>query len=136
MTFFTPQQQTPKEESSLFFYFRVLRICSSRYLNDEFNHIENFFLNPKFFTHLAKSEVLKILNKNPPETNASPQSYKTNPLFHTFMTLPNNSSTNSIINTLNKLDIKTASLPSKRICDLVHSSRGLRDGHTLALNAT
>ena len=39
----------------------------------------------------------------------------------TFITLPNNS-TNIIINNLNKLDIKTASLPFKTICDLVHSS--------------
>ena len=39
-----------------------------------------------------------------------------------FITLPNNSSSNSIIKNLNKLDIKTASSPSKTIRDLVHSS--------------
>ena len=34
-------------------YLRALRICSSKYLNDEFNHIENSFLNllyPKSYT--------------------------------------------------------------------------------------
>ena len=41
---------------------------------------------------------------------------------YTSITLPNNSSTNIIINNLNKLRIKTASLPSKKIRDLVHSS--------------
>ena len=41
---------------------------------------------------------------------------------YTFITLLNNSSTNIIINNLNKLDIKINSLPSKMICDLQHSS--------------
>ena len=43
------------------------------------------------------------------------------PPHHECITLPKNSSYNSIINNLNKLDIKTTSLPSKMICDLVHS---------------
>ena len=38
------------------------------------------------------------------------------------MTWPNNSSSHSITNNLNKLNIKTTSLPSKTICELVHSS--------------
>ena len=42
-------------------------------------------------------------------------------LIHRFITWPNNSSSNSIINNLNKLDVKTTSLPSKMICDFVHS---------------
>ena len=107
------------------FYLRALCICSSKYLNDEFNHIENSFLNllyPKSFIHFAKSEALKIHNKNQPQTNANSQSYKTISLSHRFITLPNNSSSNSIINNLNKLMIKTTSLSSKMICDLIHSS--------------
>ena len=62
------------------FYLRALRICSSKYLNDEFNHIENSFLNLlylKSFIHFAKSKALKIHNKNQPRTNAHSQSYKT-----------------------------------------------------------
>ena len=105
------------------FYLRALCICSLKYFNDEFNHIENPFLNllyPKSFIHFAKSKAPKIYNKNQPQTNANSQSYKTRP--HTFITLPNNSSSNSIIDNLNKLDIKTTSLPSKMIHDLVHSS--------------
>ena len=46
---------------------------------------------------------------------------------HAFITLPNNSSTNTIINNLNKLGIKTASLPTKTIRDLVHSSSQRND---------
>ena len=41
----------------------------SIYFNDEFNHIENFFLNllyAKSFIHIAKSKDLKIYNKNQP----------------------------------------------------------------------
>ena len=41
---------------------------------------------------------------------------------HRFITLPNYSSSHSIINNLNKLNIKTTSLTSKTICKLVHSS--------------
>ena len=47
------------------FYPGARRIFSSKYLNDEFNHIENF----KSFIHFAKSEALKIHNKNQPRTN-------------------------------------------------------------------
>ena len=41
---------------------------------------------------------------------------------HRYITLPYNSSSYSITNNLNKLYIKTTSLPSKTICELVHSS--------------
>ena len=41
---------------------------------------------------------------------------------HKFISFPKNSSSNSIINNLNKLDIKTTALASKVICKLVHSS--------------
>ena len=44
------------------------------------------------------------------------------PHTHTFITFPNNSSTNIIINNLNKLYIKTASLSLKTIRNLQHSS--------------
>ena len=48
-----------------FFYLRALRIRSSKYLNDEFNPIENSFLNLlylKYCVHIAKSKALKIHN--------------------------------------------------------------------------
>ena len=41
---------------------------------------------------------------------------------HRYITLPNNSSSHSITNNLNKLNIKTTSLPSKTIRELVLSS--------------
>ena len=44
------------------------------------------------------------------------------PPLHRFITLPNYSSSHSIINNLNKLNIKTPSLPSKTIRELIHSS--------------
>ena len=106
------------------FYLRALRICFPKYSCKEFNQIENFFLtllNPKSFMHFAKSKALKIHNKNQRRTNANLQSYKTSRP-HAFITLPNNSSSNIIINNLNKLDIKIPSFPSKTIHDLVHSS--------------
>ena len=45
------------------FYLRVLRNCSPKYLHDEFDRIENSFLNflyPKTFIQFAKSKALKI----------------------------------------------------------------------------
>ena len=104
------------------FYLRALSICSSKYLNEEFIHIENYFLNlqyPKSFIHFAKPKALKIHNKN--QTNAYSLSHKTSSP-HRYITLPNNSSFHSIINNLNKLNIKTTFLTSKMICELVHSS--------------
>ena len=41
---------------------------------------------------------------------------------HTYVTYPNNSPTNIIGNNLNKLDIKTATLSTKMIHDLLHLS--------------
>ena len=82
------------------------------------------FLNllyPKSFIHFAKSKALKIHYKNHPLTNANSSSYKTSPS-HTLIILPCNSSTNILINNLNKLDIKTASLPSKMVCGFVQSN--------------
>ena len=67
------------------FYLRALCICSLKYFNDEFNYIENPFLNllyPKSFIHFAKSKAPKIYNKNQPQTNANSQSYKTSSPIH------------------------------------------------------
>ena len=60
-------------------------------------------------------------NKNQSQTNAYSISDKTSSP-HWYITLPNNSSSHSITNNLNKLNIKTTSLPSKTIRELVHSS--------------
>ena len=122
--FYSHHHNNTKKGIIVGFYPRALHICSLKYLNDEFNHIENSFLNllyPKSFIHFAKFKALKFHNKNQPQTNANSLSYKTiSP--HRFITLLNNSSSNGIINNLNKLDIKTTSLPPKMIHDLVHSS--------------
>ena len=45
----------------------ILHICSPKYLDEEFNHIEDYFLNllyPKPFIHFAKSKSFKIYNRN------------------------------------------------------------------------
>ena len=71
--FYSYHNNTTKRGIITEFYLRALCICSSKYLIDEFNHIENSFLNllyPKSFIHFAKSKALKIHNKNQPRTNA------------------------------------------------------------------
>ena len=60
--------------------------------------------------NFAKSKAFKIYNKSQPRINANSPSYKTSPP-HTFITSPNNSSSNIIINNLNKHDIKNAFYP-------------------------
>ena len=100
---------TKRSSIILCFFINLIapRICSSKYLNDEFSHIENPFLNlrcSKSFIHFAKSKVPKIRNKNQPRTNAYSKYYKT---------LPNNSSSHSLINNFHELDFKTNFLPSK-----------------------
>ena len=90
--FYSHRNNNSKRVIIIGFNFRALRICSSKYLNDEFNHIENSFLNllyPKYFIHLAKSKTLEIHNKNQFRTNAHLQSYKTSSP-NRFITLPNN----------------------------------------------
>ena len=70
--FYSHHNNNTKRGIIIGFYFRALRICSSKYLNDEFIHIENSFLNlqyPKSFIHYAKSKALKIHNKNQSQTN-------------------------------------------------------------------
>ena len=65
--FYSHHNNNTKRGIIIGFYLRSLRICSSKYLNDEFNHIENSFLNlqyPKSFIYFAKSKALKIHNKN------------------------------------------------------------------------
>ena len=122
--FYSHHNNNTKRGIIIGFYFRALRICSPKYLNDEFIHIENSFLNlqyPKSFIHFVKSKALKIHNKNQPQTNTHSISDKTS-FPHRYITLPNNSSSHCIINNLNKLNIKITSLPSKTIWELVHSS--------------
>ena len=70
--------------------------------------------------YVDASKALKIHNKNQSQTNAYSVSDKTSSP-HRYITLPNNSSSHSITNNLNKLNIKTTSLPSKTIRELVHS---------------
>ena len=122
--FYSHYNNNTKRGIVIGFYLKALRICTTKHLNDEFIHIENSFLNllyPKSFIHFTKSKALKIHNKNQPQTNAHTQSDKTSSP-HRFITLPNNYSSHSITNNLNKLNIKTTSLPSKTIRELVHSS--------------
>ena len=117
--FFSHHNNNTKRGIIIGLYLRALRICSSK-----FTHIENYFLNlqyPKSFIHFAKSKALKIHNKNQSQTNVYTISDKTSSP-HRYITLPNNSSSHNITNNLNKLNIKTTSLPSKTIRELVHSS--------------
>ena len=103
------------------FYLRGLHIGSSRYLNDEFIHIEKSSLNllyPKSFIHFAKSKVLKIHNKNQPQTQYLIKLVLPSTT-HRFITLPNNSSSHSIINNLNKLNIKITDKISKYLMKLL-----------------
>ena len=65
-----------------FFFLRALRICSHKFLNDEFEHIRNSFSKLHYsesFIHHAKSKALNIhkhtshnMNKNKPSTNTNP----------------------------------------------------------------
>ena len=75
--FYSHHNNNTKTGIIIGFYLRALRICSSKYFNDEFNHIENSFLNllyPESFMHFAKSEAHKSHHKNQPRTNANSQS--------------------------------------------------------------
>ena len=122
--FFSHYNTNTKRGFTICFYLRVLRICSLKYLNDKFNYIENFFLKllyPIPFIHFAKSKYLKIQKWNRPWTNVNTPSDKIN-LPYTQITLPHDSSTNIIENNLNKVCIKTVSLSSKMIHDLLHSN--------------
>ena len=72
------------------FYLVALRICSQKYLNDEFNHVGIYSLNLLYlisFIHFAKSKVLKINNKYQARTNANSQSYIYSLLFQTILPL-------------------------------------------------
>ena len=124
MHFFSHHNNNTKRGIIIGFYLRALRICSSKYSNDEFIHIENSFLNLlyfKSFIHFAKSKALKIHNKNQPRINSHSQSDKSSSP-HGFIPSPNNSTSHSITNNLNLLNIETTSLPSKTIRELVHSN--------------
>ena len=75
---------------------------------------------PKSFIYFAKSKAPKI-HKNQSQTTVYSKSDKIcSP--HRYIILPNNFSSHSITNNLNKLNIKTTSLPSKTFHELVHSS--------------
>ena len=122
--FYSHHNTNSKRGVIIGFYLKAQHICSSKYLNDEFNYLENSFLNllyPKLSLHFAISKALKINNKNQPQTNVNIPSDKIN-LPHAHITLPNSSFSNIIGNNLNKLDVKTATLSSKTIHDLLHSS--------------
>ena len=69
--------------------------------------------------NLKPSKSTIRINLKPMPT---PNLIKLVPPPHRFITWPNNSSSHSIINNFNKLNIKTTSLPFKMICELVHSS--------------
>ena len=84
-----------------------------------------------FSPTLFKSKTLKIHNRNQHQTNVNTPSNKIN-LLHAQITLPYNSFSNIIENNLNKLGIKTVTLSSKMICDLLHS----RSQHTIIPNAS
>ena len=84
--FYSHHNNNTKSGIIIGFFLRTLRICSSKYLNDGFIHIENSFLNlqyPKSFIHFDKSKALKILNKNQPQANAYLISDKTSSLIDT-----------------------------------------------------
>ena len=115
--------------SSIYFnlqslYGRALRICSPKYLNDKFDYIENSFLSHLYrkpFIHFAKSKALKIHNRNRSWTAINTPSDEIK-FPHKHIILPQNSSPNFIGNSLNKVCIKTVTLSSKTIRDLLHSS--------------
>ena len=96
---------TPTLKGFFFFFFftsEPFRICSPKYLDEEFNYIENSFLNllyPKPFIHLAKSKALKIhRSRSPTVINISSNKMK---LPYKHIILPNNSSSKFIENNLN-----------------------------------
>ena len=78
------------------FKLRALRICSPKYLDQEFNYIENPFLNilyPKLFKQFTKSKSLKMYKWNRSQTVINTNSNKIK-LSNKHIILPNYSSTN------------------------------------------
>ena len=119
--FYSHHNNNTKRGIMIGFYLRALRICSSKYLNDEFIHFENSFLKlqyPKSFIYFAKSKALKIHNNL--KLMSTQYLIKLVPSIR-YIALPNSSSSHSITNNLNKLNIKITSLPSKTARELVHS---------------
>ena len=57
--FYSPHNNNIKRGIIMGFYLRAQRICSPKYLNYDFSHIENFFLYPKYFIPFAKFKALK-----------------------------------------------------------------------------
>ena len=115
--FYSPHNTNTKRGVIINFYLRGIRTYSPKYLNDEFNYIENSFLNllyPKLFIHFAKFKAFKIHDKNQPQSNVNTPSDKIN-LPHTHITLPNHSFTNIIgSNLVLKLSIHDLLLSSPR----------------------
>ena len=95
--------------------------CSGN-LNNEFNNIENSFLNllyPKPFIQFAKSKALKIHKRKQSQTTINTPSNIIR-LYLKHIILPSNSSTNIKENTFNNLGIKTAISSSKTIRNLLN----------------
>ena len=86
--FYSHHNNNTKRGIIIGFYHRPLRNCSSKYLNKEFIHIENSFLNLQYtkpFLHFAKIKALKIHNKNQPQTNAHSNLIKLVPPIDTYL---------------------------------------------------
>ena len=99
------------------FHLRALRICTPKHLDDEFTHIMNTFRNlqyPTSFIQHAKAKALRIHTRNQvqnPTQSNSP---------HRYIILPNNHS--NISKNLNNLGIKTVSLASKTIHNILNKN--------------
>ena len=106
--FYSHYNTNTKRRVIIGFYLRPFCICSLKYLNDKFNHIENSFLDflySKPFIHFVRFKALKIHDRNRPRTIVNTLSNKIR-LLHTHIILPNNSSPNIIGNNLINLTLK------------------------------
>lgn len=118
---------------------RALRICSAKYLDDEFGYIEDTFSSLSYPRQLilgAKHKALKIHRVRPSVHNNIPTTTTTskvergtlsaapdNPIGRIF--LPNNPLTEHISNNLNVLKIKTTTLPTKSIRNILNNTSRL-----------
>jgi len=107
------------------FYLRALRICTKKFLDEEFEFIDNSFTQlqyPQSFIQRARKKAIKIHNrKHLPsiQTNNTP----TNNYINRYIILPNNSATTIIEKNLNNLGIKTVSNSSKTIKSIINNKR-------------
>ena len=101
------------------FHLRALRICTPKHLDDEFTHIMNTFRNlqyPTSFIQHAKAKALRIHTRNQvqnPTQSNSP---------HRYIILPNNHTNSNISKNLKNLGIKTVSLASKTIHNILNKN--------------